>query len=152
MKKVRAAIATAAIPTAGLMAMPAVAAHAATTQHARPAVPAAAPCVFSAASTVASGNGQFLLYAQYSYSAPGCFIFQQATLTHRMSGLTERVRIRSKNNKLLKQYRRGGTQFGASTAWWSSPRYGPARYLYATLVYNNTSNVYKGAIGIDDRF
>jgi hypothetical protein len=148
MKKVRVALAATALPTAGLVAIPAVAAHAATTQYGRPAAPTTAPCIFSGASTAASRNGQFFLYAQYSYSPPGCFIFQQATLTYRKSGLTERVRIRSKNNNLVKQFRRGGTQFGGSTAWWSSPYVGPAKTIWATLVWNNTSNVYKGPIPV----
>lgn len=148
MKRVRTALATIALPAAGLVAMPAVAAHAATTHYGRPAtVTAGAPCFFSAANTVSSGNGNFLLYAQFSYSPPGCFIFQQATLTHRQSGLTERVRIRSIGNKLLVQYKRGGTQYAFSTKWWSSPNYGPAQCIYAELVYNNTSNAYKAPIG-----
>lgn len=153
MKKVRAALVATALPTLGLVTMPAVTAHAATTQHVRAAAATAgAPCYYSGQSVGASPNGNILLFASYSYSPPGCFLFQQLTLAHRMTGLTERVRIRSKNNKLLKQTRLAGTLRTGSTQWRSSPRYGPAKCIYGTLVYNNTSNNYGTTVGVCDSF
>src|SRR5579864_4935263 len=98
MKKVRMAIG-AAVPAAGMLIAPATAAHAATTTAGNAAATthpsrtgiAAFTCPpASHASTNASTHGELFFFI----SAHGsCVNFQQATLTHRQTGLTERVRF-----------------------------------------------------------
>jgi hypothetical protein len=162
MKKVRVALAATAIPTAGMLAMPTTLARAADVP-AHQTVPANvpvtavtaaadAPCIYSWSSVSASGNGEFLFYANGSYSPPGCVIFQQGTLTHRQTGLTERVRFYNAAGDRIAQYKRGGTILIDSTFWWSSPYQGDTVYAWGALVKNGTSDVQYGPVPLATLF
>jgi hypothetical protein len=154
MKKVRMAIGT-MVPTVGMLIIPAAAAHASRTsarahttttgRHGRAAVQPAVTCPGASNTSVeASANGELFGFISYNGS---CVDFQQATLTHRQSGLTERVRFRNRANQILKQYRRGGSQIGGSTLFWSEPPNAQhAHEVCQALVANNTSNVRYGAV------
>jgi hypothetical protein len=140
MKKVRVALAT-AVPAAGMLVVPGTVANAA------PARVANALCIASKTATHASGRGEFFVFASYSnYSH--CVIFQQGTLTHRQSGLQERVRIYNAANVRVYQAYLGGTQYAFSTKWWNSPYQSHAYNLWGALVKNNTNSVVYGPVGI----
>lgn len=151
MKKVRMAVG-AAVPAAGMLIMPA-AAHASTTTRAgSPATTPhntgtglrpAATCPPTSGNSVAySANGELFGYISYAGS---CVAWQQATLTKRQTGLTERVRFRNINNQIIKQNYLGGTISGGSTFFWSGPNFHAHEVCEALVANNNHNSVKYGA-------
>lgn len=153
MKKVRVAIGT-AVPAAGMLIMPAAAAHASTntitgtvaanTHHGRTNATTAFTCPPASGTSIAySANGELFGYISYNNS---CIDYQQATLTHRQSGLTERNRVRNAANQVVKETFLGGTQFNDSTAWWSSPNVHGALVCQALVQNGNHNHVSYGPV------
>lgn len=152
MKKVRLAIGT-AVPAAGMLMIPA-AAHAATTKptpppgatthHGRAHATTAFTCPpASGTSVAASANGELFGFISFNNS---CVDFQQATLTHRQSGLTERLRVRNVANQVVKEAFLGGTQIGGSTFWWSSPNVHGVLVCQALVQNGNHNHISYGPV------
>jgi hypothetical protein len=150
-KKVRMAIG-AAVPAVGMLALPATAtaatsaaktAHVAGPRIVREAWGPDNNCVGGQWKADASTYGNLIFVAEYGPAH--CIDYQQATLNRAQRKLTERVRLWNNGNpnKLLQEYRRGGTISGNSTAFWSNTNY-YAPEICAALVTNSTSNVQYG--------
>jgi hypothetical protein len=160
MKKVRVALAATAIPTAGVLAMPTALAHAADTAAQLRTTPAtavataaaAAACPYSWSSVAASGNGEFFLYANGSYSPPGCIISQVGTLTHRQTGLAERTRYYNAAGDRIASHKIAGVISNDSTFWTSHPSQRNTVYLWGALIANGTSDVKYGPVPLATLF
>lgn len=154
MKKVRMAIG-AAIPAIGVVAMPAVTAHAATAVNKPPQPsakflhrlqdkerPEAPDKACGAANHVEqfSANGDFHGYIAFEGN---CVNFQDGTLFGSHTGLTERVRFWN-GSTLLKQVKNPGYISKGYTFFASYPNY-HAEEVCQVLVANGTSTVKYGA-------
>ena len=154
MKKVRLAIG-AAIPAAGMLALPATTAHATTSAAKAPHVGAHrtvrpdAACNNVNHKSAISANGLFAFSIHYG---PGdCINRQRALLSRSQTGLTERVRFWNNGNPnvMLKSKKIGGTihSFSNSTTWQSSPRQRPGARDSAT---RQSPEAYLGHASGDD--
>jgi hypothetical protein len=154
MKKVHLAIG-AAMPAIGVLAAPAVTAHAATVVNKPPAPPAkflqhlqekerpenpAAACTATNHVEQFSANGDFHGYIAFDGN---CVNFQDGTLFGSHTGLTERVRFWN-GSTLLKQVKNAGYISKGYTFFASYPNY-HAEEVCQALVANGTSTVKYGA-------